>query len=243
MTLTAADVTVGDRRLHVRRGGPGDGDVVVLVHGLLIGGRYLERLAERLSARFRVVVPDLPGAGASPGPVAFLDEQVAVLAGLLDACAVDSAWLVANSAGCHVATAVAARHPDRVRGIVLIGPAPDPASVPRQLWRMLITGLFEPIALAVWFIAGVLRAGPITAWRAAREATRHPLDAIAARVHVPALVVRGRFDLLAQPAWARAIAATFPRGRYVELDGAAHASHYDAADETARLIERFVAAT
>ena len=43
----------------------GSGDPVVLVHGITESGRNWDPIAERLSGRHRVVVPDLRGHGRS----------------------------------------------------------------------------------------------------------------------------------------------------------------------------------
>src|SRR5262245_59393936 len=45
---------------------------VVLVHGLVVSCWYMAPTARRLAPRFRVLAPDLPGFGRSPGPRAVL---------------------------------------------------------------------------------------------------------------------------------------------------------------------------
>jgi 3-oxoadipate enol-lactonase len=61
----------------------GEGPTVVLLHGLMATGEMYRWLAELLEPRFRLVIPDLPGHGASghvPGPytVEAMAEGVAV---------------------------------------------------------------------------------------------------------------------------------------------------------------------
>jgi pimeloyl-ACP methyl ester carboxylesterase len=49
----------------------GSGPTVVLLHGLMATGEMFRWLIEPLRARYRLVVPDLPGHGGSanvPGP-------------------------------------------------------------------------------------------------------------------------------------------------------------------------------
>src|SRR6188508_3091065 len=47
--------------------GSPDAPALVLLHGLGASGRALERVAPLLAARFRVIVPDLPGFGETAG--------------------------------------------------------------------------------------------------------------------------------------------------------------------------------
>src|SRR5439155_11608012 len=46
----------------------GSGPPLVLVHGLMTAGYSFRYLLDRLGGRFRLVIPDLPGAGASACP-------------------------------------------------------------------------------------------------------------------------------------------------------------------------------
>jgi pimeloyl-ACP methyl ester carboxylesterase len=60
----------GGLRMHARVFGeaaPG-GPSVILVHGLVVSGRYMVPAAERLAHDRRVFVPDLPGFGLSESP-------------------------------------------------------------------------------------------------------------------------------------------------------------------------------
>jgi 2-hydroxy-6-oxonona-2,4-dienedioate hydrolase len=120
----------GGLRMHARVFGeaaPG-GPSVILVHGLVVSGRYMVPAAERLAHDRRVFVPDLPGFGLSESPPCVLD--VAGLSGTLSAwmegIGLERATLVGNSMGCQVITELAARHPERVERAVLQGPTMDP---------------------------------------------------------------------------------------------------------------------
>jgi 2-hydroxy-6-oxonona-2,4-dienedioate hydrolase len=96
---------------------------VVLVHGLIVSGRYMVPTAELLAAHYRVFVPDLPSFGKSEKPPRTLD-----VAGLSDSLA---AWmgevgliraaLVGNPFGCQIIVELAVRHPERVERAVLQG--------------------------------------------------------------------------------------------------------------------------
>ncbi len=73
---------------------------------------------------FRVLAPDMVGFGFSERPAGVsydMDTWVDQAVGLLDALDIDSAHLVGNSFGGALALALAIRHPQRVRRLVLMG--------------------------------------------------------------------------------------------------------------------------
>jgi pimeloyl-ACP methyl ester carboxylesterase len=75
-------------------------------------------------------VIDLPGFGLSdePGRVLNVAEHAGHLADWLEATGLPPVVLLGNSLGCRVAVDLAVRHPDRVRGLILVGPTIDPAA-------------------------------------------------------------------------------------------------------------------
>lgn len=111
----------------------GQGPDVVFLHGLGASSRYWEPLAES-STGYRATAPDLLGFGRSPSPPDAsydIDCHLDALAPHLPAAAV----VVAHSAGAIVAAALAARRPEAVRSLVLLGlPAyPNEASARRGI--------------------------------------------------------------------------------------------------------------
>jgi len=103
----------------------GTGPPMVLVHGL--GGSHANWLAvgPGLAAHARVLAPDLPGFGRSPlaGRSAHVRANVELLDRFLDAVADGPAVLVGNSMGGLIAMIEAAERPEKVAGLVLVGPA------------------------------------------------------------------------------------------------------------------------
>jgi 2-hydroxymuconate-semialdehyde hydrolase len=101
----------------------GKGPPVVLLHGgSQAGGVMWVRVLPRLTQRWRVVVPDLPGLGESE-PVARLDAAAVSewLARLLRLTCHDRPTLVAHSLPAGFAARFAAHHGERLRRLVLIG--------------------------------------------------------------------------------------------------------------------------
>src|SRR5277367_6593970 len=73
---------------------------------------------------YSVLAPDLPGHGRSSGkPLPTIADMADWTAALLDAAGARQARLVGHSMGSLIALETAARHPDRVSGLSLIGTA------------------------------------------------------------------------------------------------------------------------
>lgn len=94
---------------------------LVLVHGLGASGRVLERVAPLLAARFRVIVPDLPGFGETGGEPTTIEGMARAVLEVVDAEAFVAAG---HSMGGLVATALAELAPDRVTRLVLVNAPP-----------------------------------------------------------------------------------------------------------------------
>ncbi|MEU6389731.1 alpha/beta hydrolase [Streptomyces sp. NPDC046939] len=229
---------------------PRDGEpTVVLVHGLGLSGRYFVPLARRLAAQgARVLVPDLPGNARSRGAAGrapTVAEHARALAHWHRQHSLGPVLLVANSVGCQVAAALAARHPDMVSRLVLVGPALDPA-VPawRQCALLIKDAPREPlrlfgIAVSDYLVTGLPRCA--AEYRHALRDAAWSFEAHLEQVHAPTLVVRGEGDPLASPSWTRRVASLVGDGRTAEIPGAAHAAHYSAPDAMATLIQKFTA--
>ncbi len=225
------------------RGAP----ALVLVHGLVVYGRYMVPLAQRLAGSHAVFVPDLPGFGRSARPpgaprvpdVVGLSDWLA--AWMLEAGLADGATLVGNSMGCQVIAALAVRRPGLVRGAVLQGPTMDrrARTVARQVGRFLRDATREPPSLLPIEALDYLSAGTGRAWRTLRHALEDPIEERLPRMRTPTLVVRGSRDPICPQPWADEVAALLPRGRLAVIPWASHTANYGSAAELARLIWAF----
>jgi pimeloyl-ACP methyl ester carboxylesterase len=107
--------------LHYRESGAGA--PVVFLHGYLMGAGLWDPVVRLLDGEFRCLVPELPF-GAHPAPLqpdadltaAGLGHLAADFLGALD---LRDVTLVGNDSGAAIAQVVAARHPERLAGLVL----------------------------------------------------------------------------------------------------------------------------
>ncbi|HEV7898449.1 MAG TPA: alpha/beta hydrolase [Planosporangium sp.] len=99
-----------------------DAPVVVAAHGITANGLSWARVAQLLEGRVTLVAPDLRGRAGSrdaPGPYG-IGRHADDLIALLDALDTERAVLAGHSMGGFVAAVAAARHPERVSGVVLV---------------------------------------------------------------------------------------------------------------------------
>lgn len=107
--------------LHVHAWGAASGPRVVCLHGLTAWGGHFARLAAKLGSSHRLLAPDLLGHGDSPRePPWRIGDHLAALEATLDDRPTD--WL-GHSFGARLALETAARHPHVVRRLVLLDPA------------------------------------------------------------------------------------------------------------------------
>ncbi|MEO5574814.1 MAG: alpha/beta hydrolase [Gaiellaceae bacterium] len=239
---------------------------LVCLHGVTGHGRHFTKLAARLSDRFHVIALDLRGHGGSPWePPWNLEQHVAdVLEAAPSECA---AWL-GHSFGGRVAYETAAAAPDRVERLVLLDPAirisPHVGiaaaenarrdrsyvsfneGIDRRYEESVLTT--APRALVEEELATHLLPGDDGRFRyrycqsavvaAYGEMTREPPPF--ERVRVPTLLVLGETSYLPYDDLLEAHAAALGDLLEVARIAAGHTVLWDALDDTASAIERFL---
>jgi len=140
---------LSERRLR-RRGAEirsfegGEGPPLLLLHGFGGAAWNFSELVPLLPGR-RLIVPDLPGHGAStPLPAASIAAFADVVAELLDG----SADVLGHSMGGVVALRLAERHPSLVRRLVLAAPAGISSSTRLAEVLIVLAGVVKPARIA-----------------------------------------------------------------------------------------------
>ena len=139
-------VLVDGVRVHYQFSG--GGQPLLLLHGLVGSGRNWRRNIGFLSRYASVYAVDLFNMGEServPGLDAGLEATADRLVALMDALGLRAADIAAHSHGGAIAMMLAARHPDRVRKLILFAPANPFCDAGRHLLR------FYNSAAGAWF--------------------------------------------------------------------------------------------
>ena len=223
----------------------GGGPAVVLLHGYPLDGAMWSAVARALSARFRVVKPDLPGRGDNPAPApggieGYADFVEAVLAALPP-----PVGLAGFSMGGYVALALMKRGPESVRALALVdtrAAADDVAGKAKRgeaiaalrahgvapvademVGRLLFAESLGRPDLVERVRRIILRQKPetlesdLTAMRDRPDSTD-----FLKQIAVPTLIVVGEHDAISTPVECRAMAAEIPGARLVTISGAGH---------------------
>lgn len=141
-------------RLHYREAG--SGLPVVFIHGSGPGAsghsNFKQNYPQFATAGYRVIVPDLPGYGASDKPETTysLDFFVSALRGLLDALDIQRCVLVGNSLGGAIALQMALDQPSRVQRLILMAPG---GLMPKEAYYQRMEGIQQ---MGAAFAAGEL---------------------------------------------------------------------------------------
>jgi pimeloyl-ACP methyl ester carboxylesterase len=119
--LRYAQITVEGQMIHYAT--EGTGLPLLLLHPPPFDHRVWAPVIPYLSGHFRVVAPDLPGCGGSNGSLADgrPDGLIRLVAGLMTALRMVPCAVAGASFGGVLALGLAARHPERVRALVVIG--------------------------------------------------------------------------------------------------------------------------
>jgi pimeloyl-ACP methyl ester carboxylesterase len=203
---------------------------------------------------FAVLAPDLPGHGRSAGPAL---QSIAAMAdwtiALLDAAHAKPAHLIGHSMGSLIALDAAARHPDRVTALSLIGTAAtmtvgpdllkaaeanDQAAIDMvSIWGLGYGAeLGGSLAPGLWMHGGaqatLKRCAPSVLFSdlAACNAYQDAL-ASAAKIKVPTTLILGEKDMMTPARAGKALAAAIPQARTVLLPATGHMVMSERPDE------------
>ena len=249
--VTSFWTIVNNCRVYVRTAAPdcpaAEAPTFVLVHGLLISSRYMVPMAERLGQRYRVYAPDLPGFGKSQNPpqVLTVEELSDAIVAWMDAMCLSQALFLGNSLGAQILIDLAARYPERVQGLVLVGPTVDPAArtIIQQASRLLVDFLYERPSLFYHLLIDLWRAGVWRTWQTFRYALWDYTEEKLSAIQAPTLVVRGERDRVAPQRWVEAITARLAKGHVVVIPKGPHCVNYTTPGALTQMVQHFIEET
>jgi pimeloyl-ACP methyl ester carboxylesterase len=218
---------------HIR-----DHPEVVLLAGLGAPG-YLAPWTRETSQWTRASIVDLPGwrAGETQACPPTLVAIAMAMAHWLEATQRHDVVLLGHSTGAQAVLKTAQLVPELIRGLVLAGPTfdPDVRTMPALLKRAVRTLPREVPAELPVVLPSYIASGGRPLLQLIRSAMAdHPEDQVQ-RLTMPSVVITGRHDGFAPPAWARHL-AELASAPYVILPGAHNGCypHAEAADTALR---------
>lgn len=223
----------------------GAGPTVWVLHSLLADAGSCRPLAAALAPRYRVVIPDLPGFGASK-PASGLEATAARIAAAIaeDAAANGPVTLIGNGYGSFVALLVALRRPGILARLILAGTGAAFSEPGRAAFRAMAAAagakglaaiadtamrrLFAPAfqdanpALMAERRARFLATDPQIFAQACADLAALDLRPEVPHITIPTLVLVGETDEATPPPMAEELAALVPGARFHQLPGLAH---------------------
>ena len=168
----------------------GEGEPVVLIAGLNSDHTLYRGIIPRLAESYQVVAFDNRGVGQTDKPdIPYSIEMMADdTAGLLSALGIEQAHILGTSMGGRIATALALRHPQQVKSLILVSTILKSLKGTPMTWSRLRINLMLKIPMI---------RGPHPYYAAARqlEASRtyDSMDRLN-EIHVPTLILHGKKD-------------------------------------------------
>jgi 4,5:9,10-diseco-3-hydroxy-5,9,17-trioxoandrosta-1(10),2-diene-4-oate hydrolase len=181
---------VNGAKIHYQRAGAGR--PLLLLHGLVGSAKNWRRNISFLSCDSSVYAIDLFNMGQServPGLDAGLDATADRLAAYMDAVGLDEADIAGHSHGGAVAMMFAARHPNRVRRLILFAPANPFCDLGHQLIRFYQTRVGIWFARKIPFLPRMLKATALShMYGDPSRVSPDALDGYTQGLHIPGTV-------------------------------------------------------
>ncbi|HZO73594.1 MAG TPA: alpha/beta fold hydrolase [Ktedonobacteraceae bacterium] len=223
----------------------GEGEPVVLVHGLSGSMRWWVRNVPALSRHYRVYMLDLPGFGLMRRMRGrfTIEKALTWLIDWMEAVGLQRAHFIGHSMGGYICMLLAARRPELVESMVLVSPAAIPRAhsvygyfIPLVNSFIYLKPSFLPILLR-----DALRAGPFTLLQALQDIIMAQAHEIMSKIAVRTLIVWGDKDFLVPPKFGHIIRQELPNARLLMLARAGHIGMYDQYREFNQAVLAFLA--
>ncbi|MBU0834684.1 MAG: alpha/beta hydrolase [Alphaproteobacteria bacterium] len=248
----------------------GSGDAILFIHGLMLASESWEAQVAEFSRTHRVITFDLRGQGRSEKTrdSLDLDSLAADAAVLIDTLKLGTVHVVAFSMGTFIAMRLAARRPDLVRSLTLIGPSADAeewSNLPKYLFLINYVRLFGTSSISAplmkilfgrSFLADPSRRPQRERWEsvvkslpralhraAAASASRKAIWDLLPLIQVPTLVVSGVEDRPISPGKARKVHEAITGSRFASVPGTGHAVMIEQPAAFNRMLKTFLVQT
>lgn len=240
----------------------GNGPPLLLLHGFSDTSRSFAAL-ERFFPDFRLIVPDLPGHGASALDGGMhVDDFAASIDRLLTVLGLENIALIGHSMGAMTAIELAARRRDGVNALILLSASLRPDFGAESPLARDIRSLRDPIDpsgpfLRDWYACSRpvdsdflsrmkldAAAMPAATWHGILKGFGETdLRCSAARVTAPVLCIAGSADPLFGSSHRDTLAHAFHTVRSITLEGYGHNPHWEDPQSVSALILSFLAET
>lgn len=253
-------VEVSGYRVHYNVHGPKSGAPVVLVHGLAGRAEDWQSLSVYLVASgYRVYMPDLLGCGRSERPRDFsyaVHDEAEQVVRFMDAVGLKQADVGGWSMGGWIVQVVAARHPERVRRLMLFDSSgiheypkydvelftPHSAEDLDQLDVLLMP---KPPQVPQFIARDIIRTSDEDAWVVHKSlnemlSAQDTTEAMLPQLKMPVLLVWGGEDKITPESQGETIHRLVPQSQLVVIAGCGHLAPDQCADKIGPKVAEFL---
>lgn len=223
----------------------GQGEPIILIHGLAGSSRWWRRNIPVLARHYRLYLIDLPGFGTLRHlrwHIA-LDDVASGIVHWMERSGLAQVHLIGHSMGGYLSLWIAAHHPERIRRLVLVSPAgiPHIRSLPAYTFPLLrALSSLQPRFLSL-LISDTLRAGPLTILRAAQDLLTKDIRDCLPDISAPTLLIWGENDSLVPPVLGELLSQQLPQARLLLIKKAGHVSMFEQPDQFNTAVLSFLA--
>lgn len=245
----------------------GEGPCITFISMIYVVSTAWRNFDRELVKKNKILTYDLRNQGASLGEPRGFDQHADDLRSLLDALDIDRTYLVGSSISTLICRDFAVRHPDRVAGLILVGPPISPwgskrrpriakswlttleSGGPRALLDTLYPLVFGDRAQAEGGTATYLALRErFLAVNSASQLRENIQDAMAAsddvellrRIDAPTLLMSGDDDFCTSRSALRAIADLIPDARIEVFDDCGHLPFFERTEHFERSVRGFI---
>jgi pimeloyl-ACP methyl ester carboxylesterase len=208
----------------------GEGQPIVLIHGLSGSMLWWKRNMAALAEHYRVYLVDLPGFGSMAHSKRFTLVKVASwLYKWMEATGIRQAHLVGHSMGGYISLWLAAHHPHLVSRLILISPAVLPQV--KSVFEYIVPLVTSTCSLTPHFFPilfyDALRAGPFLLFRTACDLVAVDGREEIRKISAPTLLVWGEEDSLVPLKIGTLLRQELSDVNFLLLKRAGHVSMFD----------------
>ena len=246
----------------------GDGDPLVFITGYAQDHTTWTPILPVFSKKYRTIVLDNRGAGQTviPDGQFTIEDMADDVSALLDALNIKKASIIGISMGGFIAQALAIRHPEKVKGLVLCstGAKSPPRTsyalgtfaeelangrMSRELYYKMVfpllfsNNVFANPDMLKMIMYGMLasKSDPANMLRQLQAIRAFDLTARLGSIKAPTLVVHGSEDVLFPISYGKELAVGIPGAKIAVLEGGTHMAAMEMADKVIPQVMGFLA--
>ncbi|MFA4824321.1 MAG: alpha/beta fold hydrolase [Methanoregula sp.] len=202
----------------------GEGEPLLVIQGMGVDISSVAQMNKRLGEKYRVIVFDSRGTGRTDKPdIPYsIEMMVGDTLGLMDTLGIRKAHVLGISMGSMIAVALAADHPERVKGLVLHVAFHRVAFLMKTIWSIMWStdaGRKKMMAMSDFIFRQQYPPTPESFFRQGQAPLPFDGRDLLPLIKAPTLIINGTHDQAVPMKITRELAAGIPGAKLVLIEG------------------------